>query len=204
MKRGPLFLLAASWKSHLDKRNNIKVAGDGRRTMIFAHGFGCDQNMWRLLQPHFGARYRIVLFDLVGSGGSDLRVRLRQVRHAAGLCGRPGRDCRAVRARTGGVRRPLGQRDDRPARRRSRRRSAFASQVMVGPSPCYINDGDYVGGFTRGTSTACSTRSTATTSDGRARWRRRSWARPTSRSSARSSPTASARPTPTSPSTSRA
>src|SRR5690348_5442012 len=53
-------------------RNNVHVSGTGPATMFFAHGFGCDQNMWRLLAPVYARRYRTVLFDLVGSGGSDL------------------------------------------------------------------------------------------------------------------------------------
>src|ERR671916_93337 len=54
------------------KRNNVKVSGRGRRPVVFAHGFGCDQNMWRYVTPAFEDEYRVVLFDYVGSGGSDL------------------------------------------------------------------------------------------------------------------------------------
>ena len=54
------------------KRNNVKVLGSGPATMAFSHGFGCDQSMWRFVAPTFEGRYRTVLFDLVGSGGSDL------------------------------------------------------------------------------------------------------------------------------------
>ena len=54
------------------KRNNVKMLGTGGRTMVFAHGFGCDQNMWRFVWPAFADDYRIVLFDYVGCGGSDL------------------------------------------------------------------------------------------------------------------------------------
>jgi len=55
------------------RRNNVRVAGrpDGR-PMVFAHGFGCDQHMWRFVSPAFETDYRIVLFDHVGAGGSDL------------------------------------------------------------------------------------------------------------------------------------
>ena len=56
----------------VQKRNNVQVQGDGPATMFLAHGFGCDQNMWRLLQPAYAGRFRTVLFDLVGSGASDL------------------------------------------------------------------------------------------------------------------------------------
>ncbi len=53
-------------------RNNVRVSGreDGQ-AMIFAHGFGCDQNMWRLIVPAFEDEYRVVLFDHVGAGQSD-------------------------------------------------------------------------------------------------------------------------------------
>ena len=54
------------------QRNNVHVSGEGPATMFLAHGFGCDQNMWRLLEPAYSRRYRTVLFDLVGSGNSDL------------------------------------------------------------------------------------------------------------------------------------
>src|SRR3954462_12998562 len=54
------------------RRNNVKVSGSGQQPMLFAHGFGCDQNMWRFVAPAFADDYRIVLFDYVGSGKSDL------------------------------------------------------------------------------------------------------------------------------------
>ncbi|HEX6575183.1 MAG TPA: alpha/beta hydrolase, partial [Gemmatimonadaceae bacterium] len=53
------------------KRNNIKVSGKGTQPMLLAHGFGCDQNMWRYVTPAFENDYKIVLFDYVGSGKSD-------------------------------------------------------------------------------------------------------------------------------------
>src|SRR5215213_724228 len=53
-------------------RNNVKVLGRGTQPMIFAHGFGCDQHMWRFITPAFEDDYRMVLFDHVGSGNSDL------------------------------------------------------------------------------------------------------------------------------------
>src|SRR3954469_12205083 len=58
----------------VQQRNHVRVLGDGPATMFFAHGFGCDQNMWRLLAPAYARRYRTVLFDLVGSGSSDLKA----------------------------------------------------------------------------------------------------------------------------------
>jgi sigma-B regulation protein RsbQ len=53
-------------------RNNVHVSGRGDRAMVFAHGFGCDQNMWRFVGPEFENDFKVVLFDHVGAGGSDL------------------------------------------------------------------------------------------------------------------------------------
>lgn len=53
-------------------RNNVKILGQGTQVMMFAHGFGCDQNMWRFITPSFKDNYQIILFDYVGSGQSDL------------------------------------------------------------------------------------------------------------------------------------
>ncbi len=55
------------------RRNNVNVGGrPGGRPAIFAHGFGCDQHMWRFVAPAFEADHRVILFDHVGAGGSDL------------------------------------------------------------------------------------------------------------------------------------
>jgi sigma-B regulation protein RsbQ len=56
------------------KRNNVKISGQGTKPMILAHGYGCDQNMWRLITPAFEDDYKIVLFDHVGSGNSELQA----------------------------------------------------------------------------------------------------------------------------------
>lgn len=54
------------------RRNNVRVLGRGEPTLMLAHGFGCDQNMWRLVVPACQGTHRIVLFDHVGAGQSDL------------------------------------------------------------------------------------------------------------------------------------
>jgi sigma-B regulation protein RsbQ len=130
-------------------RNNVRVIGQGSQTMIMAHGYGCDQNMWRLLTPSFEATYRIILFDLVGSGRSELaqydRAKygslhghasdvLEIIREfASGPVVFVGHSVSAMIGLLAGIAEP----------------ERFSAQVMVGPSPCYINDGDYEGGFTR-------------------------------------------------------
>ena len=56
----------------IDRRNNVTVTGNPHgRTVVLAHGFGCDQNMWRLTVPALSSDYRVVMFDYVGSGRSD-------------------------------------------------------------------------------------------------------------------------------------
>lgn len=54
------------------KRNNVSVTGKGEQVIIFAHGFGCDQNMWRFITPDFLDDYKVILFDYMGSGKSDI------------------------------------------------------------------------------------------------------------------------------------
>jgi sigma-B regulation protein RsbQ len=134
---------------NIKHRNNVVVHGDGPTTMLFAHGFGCDQTMWNLLTPQFQDRYRVVMFDLVGSGGSDLtaydRAKYSSLHgHADDVIDiidlfsdTPvifvGHSVSAIIGLLASIRSP-----DR-----------FAAQIMVGPSPSYINEGDYIGGFTR-------------------------------------------------------
>lgn len=55
------------------KRNNINITGQGEKTLLLAHGFGCDQNMWRFITPELEKQFTVVLFDYVGSGQSDLK-----------------------------------------------------------------------------------------------------------------------------------
>ena len=49
------------------RRNNVQVHRGRGRPMVFVHGFGCDQNMWRLVAPHFAETNTVVLLDLVGT-----------------------------------------------------------------------------------------------------------------------------------------
>lgn len=117
--------------------------------MVFAHGYGCDQNMWRLLTPAFEDRYRIILYDLVGSGDSDLgaydRAKYATLKgHASDLLEILGEFASGPAVFVGhSVSAMIGALAAIAAPER------FEVLVMIGPSPCYINDGDYVGGFTR-------------------------------------------------------
>lgn len=133
----------------LQLRNNVKVTGTGPVTMILAHGFGCDQSMWRFLAPNYLERYRVVTFDLVGSGQSDLAA--YDPDKYATLHGYADDVLEIVGAYADGpaifvghsVSAMIGMLASIKAPER------FVAQIMVGPSPSYINEGDYVGGFSR-------------------------------------------------------
>jgi len=56
----------------IEKQLDARIAGSGTRMMMFAHGFGCDQNIWRSVAPAFARDFATVLFDYIGAGGSDL------------------------------------------------------------------------------------------------------------------------------------
>jgi len=131
------------------KRNNVRTAGKGSVSMVFAHGFGCDQNMWRELAPSYEGRFNTVLFDLVGSGLSDLTA--YDALKYDSLRGYAHDVLEIVEACTDGpvvfvghsVSAMIGMLAAIEAPDR------FKANIMVGPSPSYINDGDYIGGFTR-------------------------------------------------------
>ena len=130
-------------------RNNVHVSGNGTQPMLFAHGFGCDQNMWRFVTPAFEDDYRIVLFDYVGSGKSDLAAYDPQkyatldgyAQDVLEIC--EALDLRDVIFVGHSVSSMVGV---LAARREPDR---FSRLIMVGPSPRYLNDGEYVGGFER-------------------------------------------------------
>jgi sigma-B regulation protein RsbQ len=130
------------------RRNNVMVHGipEGR-PMVFAHGFGCDQNMWRHVWPAFTDDHRIVVFDHVGSGGSDLSA-YDSERYASleGYAADVVEICDELELRDvifvgHSVSSMIG------VLAAGRRPELFSKLVLVGPSPRYIDDGDYVGGF---------------------------------------------------------
>jgi len=131
-------------------RNNVHVYGRGTQPMVFAHGFGCDQNMWRFVAPAFQEDYRVVLFDYVGSGKSDLGA-YDPERYASleGYAEDVLDVCHALELRDvifvgHSVSSMVG------VLAANREPELFDRLIMVGPSPRYINDApDYVGGFER-------------------------------------------------------
>lgn len=132
------------------RRNNVKVSGspDGR-TIVFAHGFGCSQEMWRLVAPAFESDHRVVLFDHVGAGGSDLgaydRAKYDSLHGYADdvleiLEALDASDAVYVGHSVSAMVGVLASTHDS---------SRFGSLVLVGPSPRYVDDVDYRGGFTQ-------------------------------------------------------
>lgn len=129
-------------------RYNVTISGPAdAQPMVFAHGFGCDQHMWRLVAPAFADRFRVVLFDFPGSGGAaasgydpDRHATLQgyaddvlAVLHGLDLHDvvLVGHSVSAMIAALAAVAEP----------------ERFDKLVMVGPSPRYVDDVDYVGGF---------------------------------------------------------
>lgn len=137
----------ASMATSVAIRNNVKIIGKGRQPMIFAHGFGCDQNMWRFVTPAFEDEYKIILFDYVGAGKSDISA-YNPERYSSlhGYAKDVLEICEELQLRDAifvghsvssmiGLLAAIEQPD------------YFRRMIMVGPSPSYLNDGDYQGGF---------------------------------------------------------
>lgn len=131
------------------KRNNVNLSGNGQQPMLFAHGFGCDQQMWRFVAPAFEDAYKVILFDHVGAGQSDLAAYdpvkystlqgyaddVLEICHELNLTNVifVGHSVSAMIGVLAAIEEP----------------ERFEKLVLVGPSPCYINDQEYVGGFSR-------------------------------------------------------
>lgn len=117
--------------------------------MLFAHGFGCDQNMWRFVTPAFENDYKIIAFDYVGAGKSDLSAYNPErysnlngyTQDVLDICEAldlkdaifVGHSVSSMIGLLAAIKKP----------------EYFSDLILIGPSPCYINDGTYVGGFER-------------------------------------------------------
>jgi sigma-B regulation protein RsbQ len=131
-------------------RNCVHQSGvaDGR-PIVFAHGFGCDQAMWRFVAPDFEVDHRVVLFDHVGAGRSDLSAydpaKYGSLRGYAAdiveICRELGlRDVVLVAHSVAAMMAVLAH---------QQAPEVFGALVMVGPNPRYVDDGEYIGGFSR-------------------------------------------------------
>jgi sigma-B regulation protein RsbQ len=131
----------------ISKFNVVETGNPDGRPMLFAHGFGCDQNMWRFVAPEFAEEFRVVCFDHAGAGGSVSAYDVE--RHASldgyaedvlEICTDLGlEDVVFVGHSVSAMIGVLAQVRD-PGR--------FSRLVLIGPSPRYVDDGDYAGGFT--------------------------------------------------------
>jgi sigma-B regulation protein RsbQ len=141
--------LARMTREAIRARNNVNISGKGERVMLFAHGFGCDQAMWRYVAPAFEDDYRVVLFDYVGSGKSDWSA--YDPRRYGTLDGYArdvldvieAFDLRDVTFVGHSVSSMIGM------LAALREPGRFSRLIMIGPSPRYVNDTGYTGGFER-------------------------------------------------------
>ncbi|MBU3004573.1 alpha/beta fold hydrolase [Paraglaciecola arctica] len=130
------------------KRNHVTIEGSGDKTLLLAHGFGCDQNMWRLMLPALVPHYKVVLFDYVGSGNSDIS-HYDQTRYSSlegyaqdvlDICQALdlqdvvfiGHSVSSMIGLIASIKQP----------------ELFSQLTMICPSPCFLNfEPDYIGGF---------------------------------------------------------
>jgi sigma-B regulation protein RsbQ len=131
-------------------RNCVTVSGvPAGRPMLFAHGFGCDQAMWRFVAPEFEVDHRVVLFDHVGAGSSELAAydprkygSLRGYAHdIVEICRELGLSDVVLVGHSVSAMIGVLALQEAP--------ELFGALVMIGPNPRYVDDGDYVGGFSR-------------------------------------------------------
>jgi sigma-B regulation protein RsbQ len=128
---------------------NVHISGKGVQPMLFAHGYGCDQQMWRFITPAFEDRYKIILFDYIGNGKADQYyydpIKYNSLNGYADdvllICEEldltdivfVGHSVSSIIGLLAAIKKP----------------NIFSSIILVSPSPCYINDANYVGGFER-------------------------------------------------------
>jgi sigma-B regulation protein RsbQ len=129
------------------EKNNIHINGKGTKTIVFGHGFGCDQLVWSKVSPFFESEFQVVLFDYIGSGNSDKSYYSKE--RYSSLMGYKqdlldvcdaleleriyfvGHSVSGMIGLLASIERP----------------ELFEKLVMIGPSPCYMNEPDYKGGF---------------------------------------------------------
>jgi sigma-B regulation protein RsbQ len=131
------------------KRNNVQVFGGGEQVMLFAHGFGCDQQSWKFIIDAFTAEHKVILFDYVGSGKSDISQYTSAkygkldgyAEDVLDVCAAlnlkdvifVGHSVSSMIGLLAAIKKP----------------EHFKKLVFIGPSPRYLNDEGYTGGFER-------------------------------------------------------
>ncbi len=131
------------------ERNNVNVIGNGDQYMLLAHGFGCDQNTWRFMTDALKNDYKLLLFDYVGAGNSDLSA-YDEERYSSlhGYAQDVLEICEVLDIRQSvfvghSVSSMIGM------LAAIAKPEYFERLIFVGPSPCYLNDSNYKGGFDR-------------------------------------------------------
>ena len=123
--------------------------GSGEETILFAHGFGGDQTSWKYVYPAFTEKYRVIIFDFVGSGNSDQTAYKPELYNSLGGFAQDVLDvCAALQLQQAifvghSVASMIG------LLAAEKEPSYFKKLVFLGPSARYLNDQDYIGGFER-------------------------------------------------------
>lgn len=139
--------MSTSTSEDIQRRFNINILGSGTQPIVFSHGYGCDQNMWRHLYPYFEQDYKIILFDHLGAGKSDLTAYSFEKYNSLQayavdvitICNHLNlKDAIFIGHSVSAMIGVLAL---------NKQPSLFSKLILIGPSPRYINDVDYKGGF---------------------------------------------------------
>lgn len=131
-------------------RNNVRVTGSDGPVLVYGHGFGCNQHMWSGVTPAFAATHRQVLFDYVGCGQSDPKA-FNAARYASlsgyaqdliEVC-----DALALKGKVTFIGHSVSGSIGMLAS--IARPELFDQLILIGPSPCFLNQPGYTGGFER-------------------------------------------------------
>jgi len=129
------------------KRHHVRVIGQGPQTLLFCNGFNCNQQVWNYLTPKLATRYRLVLYDQIGTGQADSSAYDPQkyatiqglVQDLLDIC--EALDLQQVVV----VGHSLGATVALLAAIQAPR--YFAKAILLAASPCYVNEPGYYGGF---------------------------------------------------------
>jgi sigma-B regulation protein RsbQ len=130
-------------------RNNVKIKGTGSQPMLFVNGYGCDSNIWRFIYPEFEKNYKVILFDHVGTGDSQLsEYSYEKYNDLQGYADDIIELCRKLSfEKTIIVGHSVGCIISMLAVIKAP--EFFDKVILLSPSPCYINQEDYEGGFSK-------------------------------------------------------
>lgn len=134
-------------KTKVLSRNNITVQGNGEQAILFVHGYGCDQNMWRFVIPDFLEDYKVILMDHVGAGNSDESYYSKQkYGNLQGYADDILEVCKVLDLKELII---VGHSVSAMIAllAANKEPELFTNIIMIGPSPCYVNKNGYRGGF---------------------------------------------------------